>query len=117
MDSGLQETVIQFIPPEYQSYVITMFGIVTSLVSLYLVMKPFIDKWASNRNIAAINDNAIDPDVIAQKVEEAQKQFEFGRLTSELVNWKYKLVYATDETRPMIEAEIQRIEIEIAKYA
>ena len=117
MDSGLTEQVIQFIPEEYKSYVITMFGIVTSLISLYLVMKPFIDKWASNRNIAAINDSALDPDVVAEKVEEKLKQVEFGRLTSELVNWKYKLVFANDDTRPMIEAEIQRLEIEISKYA
>ncbi|WBK39985.1 hypothetical protein [PinkBerry-associated phage LS06-2018-MD08] len=117
MDSGLQETVIQFIPEEYKSYVMTMFAILTSVMSLYFVMKPFIDKWASNRNIAAISDSAINPEDIAKAIEDKMKVVEQGRLISEIANWEYKLIYANDETRVIIETEIQRLKVELQKYA
>ena len=120
MDTNtIQETgnqVIQLFPPEYQPLITTITTIAVSIFGLAMFLWPFIQKWASNRQIAAINDAKLSEEDIANALETKLAQVEKTRLTSELANWKFKLIYATDETRPIIETEIARLEQEYSKY-
>lgn len=116
MDSGLtdvaNQVVYQVIPEAYQPMVFTILGIAGSIFALVMFLWPFISKWSTNKQVAAINDSALSTEDIATAMEEKLKTYEKTRLTSEIANWKYKLIYANDETRPMIETEIARLEQE-----
>ena len=119
MDSGLAtttNTVIQLFPAEYQSLIATLVTIAVSIFGLVMFLMPFISKWSANKQVAAINDSAISQEDIALALETKLATFEKTRLISEIANWKYKLIYANDDTRPMIELEISRLESELAKY-
>lgn len=111
------QQVIQVFPEHLQPLLGTLAAIAMGLLSIGAFLWPFISKWASNRQVAAINDNAISTEDIEKAIESKLASYEKARLISEISNWKYKLIYATDETRPIIEGEIQKLELELQKYA
>lgn len=120
MDVTVTETtqqVIQVFPEEWQPLIATIATIAFSIFGLVMFLMPFISKWASNRQIAAINEATLNPEDVALAVEAKLALYEKSRLISEIANWKYKLIYATEETRPMIEGEITRLETELQQYA
>jgi len=121
MDSGLTQQVIQIFPAEYQPLIATITAIAISIFGLVMLFLPFILKWSANKRDATIQDNALSAEDIATAVESAVETklavAEKGRVTGELASWKFKLIYATEETKPMIDAEITRLETELAQYA
>lgn len=120
MDSGLTETtntIIQLFPTEYQTLIATLVTVAVSIFGLVMFLMPFISKWSANKQVQAINDSALSQEDIAAALDSKLATFEKTRLIGEISNWKYKLIYANDETRPMIETEIARLESELSKYA
>jgi len=121
MDSGLTQQVINVFPEEYRPLIATLSAIAISIFGLVMFLLPFILKWSANKQTAAINDNALSAEDISKAVETSVQTnlaiAEKGRLTGELGSWKYKLIFATDETRPLIESEILRLENELTQYA
>jgi hypothetical protein len=116
MDTETLQPVIQAFPEEYQPLLATIAGIVMAIIGLVALLWPFISKWSTNKQVAAINESALSKEDIQGAIDKSLAQYEQKRLEGELANWKYKLIFATDETRPLIDSKITEIENDLIKY-
>jgi hypothetical protein len=105
----IEKVVYNVIPEQHQPMVMWLVGIGLSLWILYQFMRPFIDKWASNRQVAAINANALTPENLTDAVDKAFKIKEKLEAQKDLETWRYKLLHATtQEAKDMCNAEIAK---------
>jgi hypothetical protein len=116
MNEETLRPVLQAFPEEYQPLLATIAGIVMAIIGLVALLWPFISKWSTNKQVAAINNSALSSEDIQSAVDKALVQYEQKRLQSDLATWKYKLIFATEETRPLIESKITEIENDLKKY-
>ena len=118
MDSGVTQQVVQIFPEEYQPLIATISAIAIGIFGLAMFLMPFISKWASNRQVAAINDSAITPDEVATAIEVKLNEYKKADTLRKIGEWKYKLIYAsTDEAIQMCNSEISKLEAEMLTYA
>jgi hypothetical protein len=116
MNEETVQPIIQFLPEEYQGMAITFVGIITACIALYtLIIAPIMNKIGANKAVDAINNSMLSEQQIGDIVNQGIEKERISRIKSELVKWKFKLPYSTDETRPMIEAEIIRLEEELSQ--
>lgn len=104
------QPIIQLLPEEYQGMAMTFLGIITGVLSLYfLLIAPIMAKKQTN----AINENMITEEQIGLIVQQKVNQSNITYLKAKIVEFQLKLPFATDETRPLLEAEILRLEEEL----
>jgi hypothetical protein len=114
MNEETVQPIIQLLPEEYQGIAITFFGIIAACVFLYtMVIAPLMKKSGDTKMTDAISENMLSETQVGDIVNKAILGERKARAISDLANWKFKLAYATDETRPTIEAEITRLEEEL----
>jgi hypothetical protein len=115
MDTTEQlQPIIQFLPEEYQGMVMTCIGLITAFIGLYaLIIAPLMKKFGAEKTADAITNGMVSKEQIGDIVNKALALEKESRLKGELSNWRFKLAYATDESRPIIEAEITRVEEEL----
>ena len=118
MDSGLTEQVIQIFPEEYQPLLATLAAVAMGLISLGALLWPFISKWASNRQVAAINESALNLDDVNNVMAQQLDNYKKADTIKKIAEWEYKLIYATtQEAKDMCNAEIARLKAELETYA
>ena len=114
MNEETVQPIIQLLPEEYQGLAMTLLGIITACIFLStIVIAPIMKKIGANKTADAITNGIVSETQIGDIVNNALATERISRIKSELVKWKFKLPYSTDETRTMIEAEIIRLEEEL----
>ena len=109
IEDTAEQVIYQVVPEAYQPLAMWLLGIALILWALRSAIKPFMDKWAANKQADTIEKNSLTSENVTEAVNKALAVKEKAEAQKDLITWEYKLLHATtQEAKDMCNLEIAK---------